>query len=105
MNEAVKMHAIINSNHDTFICLPSLLQAQFRDTMSTAADGGEDFRIKTILSRTDDLVGWKHEEASADFACSLSAVARPRKPGVGPYGPAGEGGQQSGGEYPPRLEL
>lgn len=60
------MHAIINSNHDTFICLPSLLQAQFRDTMSTAADGGEDFRIKTILSRTDDLVGWKHEEASAD---------------------------------------
>lgn len=34
MNEAVKMHAIINSNHDTFICLPSLLQAQLRDTMS-----------------------------------------------------------------------
>lgn len=26
MNEAVKMHAVIKSNHDTFICLPFLLQ-------------------------------------------------------------------------------
>lgn len=28
MNEAVKMREIINSNHDAFICLHSLLQAR-----------------------------------------------------------------------------
>lgn len=58
MNEAVKMHAIINSNHDTFICLPSLLQAQLRDTMSPQQylrgtrlkeGGGEDGGIEQVI--------------------------------------------------------
>lgn len=52
MNEAVKMHAIINCNRDTFICLPSLLQAPLRDTVATTMrtgarlDDAEDFGRK-----------------------------------------------------------
>lgn len=35
MNEAVKMREIINSNHDAFICLRSLLQARAGRTTVT----------------------------------------------------------------------
>lgn len=110
MNEAEKMHAIINSNHDTFICLPSLLQAQLRDTMTPqqcmrgTAGEGEDFGIKTKcwIAQVIRWVGkscLKYEneilKAISSSTCSFPGC---ESLAVRHYSRASEAGQAAGGQ-------